>query len=218
MSFSGREEPVNLLLKTAIPLFLIATAVNADTLILRDGRRIEGQLISYQNGVIAFQQAGPGGVLGEVSKNDVLGIEFGSAGNGSGRGERQGTPQASQGPPRGMRQKQVTVVANQAWTDTGIDLTSGQSVYFESVGEIGWGPGRHSDANGEANSPNNNARPIPNRPGGSLIGRVGSQSDPFFIGSDHRAFPVRGSGRLFLGINDDYLQDNSGYFRVTVYY
>jgi hypothetical protein len=67
---------VNLLLKTAIPLFLVAASVNADTLILRDGRRIEGQLISYQNGVIAFQQSGPGGVFGEVSKNDVLGIEF----------------------------------------------------------------------------------------------------------------------------------------------
>jgi hypothetical protein len=29
---------------------------------------------------------------------------------------------------------------------------------------------------------------------------------------------VRGGGRLYLAINDDYLQDNSGSFRVTVYY
>ena len=209
---------MNLVLKTAIPLFFVATAVSADTLILRDGRRIEGQLISYQNGVIAFQQAGPGGVYGEVRKDEVLSIEFGGQADGSGRGERQGSPQASQGPPRGTRQKQVMVVANQAWTDTGIDLTSGQSVYFESVGEIGWGPGRHADANGERNSPNNNGRPIPNRAGGSLIGRIGTPGDPFFIGGDRRAIPVRSSGRLFLGINDDNLQDNSGYFRVTVYY
>ena len=210
---------MNLLLKAAIPLFLVATAVSADTLVLRDGRRIEGQLISYQNGIVAFQQAGPGGVYGEVRKDDVLRIEFGGGeANGSGRGERQGSPQSSQGPPRGTRQKQVMVVANQAWTDTGIDLTSGQSVYFESIGEIVWGPGRHADANGEPNSPNNNARPIPNRAGGSLIGRVGAPSDPFFIGGDRRAFPVRSSGRLFLGINDDNLRDNSGYFRVTVYY
>ena len=209
---------MNRLLKTAIPLFLVATAVNADTLVLRDGRRIDGQLISYQNGVIAFQQAGPGGVYGEVRKDDVLRIEFGGQANGADRGERQGSPQASQGPPRGMRQKQVMVVANQAWTDTGIDLTSGQSVYFESIGEITWGPGRHAGANGETNSPNNNARPIPNRAGGSLIGRIGAPSDPFFIGGDRRAIPVRSSGRLFLGINDDNLQDNSGYFRVTVYY
>src|SRR5262245_17332431 len=124
MSFPGREDPVNLLLKTAIPLFLAATAVSADTLILRDGRRIEGQLISYQNGVIAFQQAGPGGVYGEVRKDDVLRIEFDGQANGSDRGERQGSPRASQGPPRGTRQKQVMVVANQAWTDTGIDLNS----------------------------------------------------------------------------------------------
>jgi hypothetical protein len=29
---------------------------------------------------------------------------------------------------------------------------------------------------------------------------------------------MRESGRLFLGINDDVLADNSGNFRVTVYY
>jgi hypothetical protein len=29
---------------------------------------------------------------------------------------------------------------------------------------------------------------------------------------------VRNSGRLQLGINDEYLADNSGNFRVTVYY
>src|SRR6266567_1687907 len=29
---------------------------------------------------------------------------------------------------------------------------------------------------------------------------------------------MRSAGRLFLGINDDYLQDNTGYFRVIVYY
>jgi hypothetical protein len=29
---------------------------------------------------------------------------------------------------------------------------------------------------------------------------------------------VRGSGTLFLGVNDETLDDNSGSFRVTVYY
>jgi hypothetical protein len=29
---------------------------------------------------------------------------------------------------------------------------------------------------------------------------------------------MRQSGRLYLGINDEYLADNSGSFRVTVYY
>ena len=209
---------MNPLLKTRllrislIPMFLAST-LSADTLVLRDGRRVEGRLISYENGVIEFQESGFNGAYGRVNREDVLSIEFGRAD----RQERQEQPQSQQR-PRGLREKRVMVVANAAWTDTGIDLTSGQSVYFEASGEIRWGPGRQAGPDGESNSPNNKARPIANRAGGSLIGRVGSPSDPFFIGNDRGVFRVRGSGRLFLGINDDYFPDNSGYFTVIVYY
>jgi hypothetical protein len=91
-------------------------------------------------------------------------------------------------------------------------------VYFESVGEIRWGPNRRAGPGGEQNSPNNAARPIPNRPGASLIGRVSDANDYFFVGNDSGAIRMRSSGRLFLGINDDNLEDNTGYFRVIVYY
>ncbi len=59
-------------------------------------------------------------------------------------------------------------------------------------------------------------RPIPSRPGAALIGRIGE--DPFFIGDGGGPVRMRQSGRLYLGINDDYLADNSGHFRVTVYH
>src|SRR5438093_10400895 len=49
------------------PALLLAATLSADTLILRDGRRIEGQLISVQNGMVEFGAAGAfvggGGVL-----------------------------------------------------------------------------------------------------------------------------------------------------------
>ena len=64
----------------------------------------------------------------------------------------------------------------------------------------------------------NQGRPIPNRPAGALIGRVGDSDAPFFAGSDRGPYEMRGSGRLYLGVNDDYLQDNSGTFRVVVSY
>ncbi|HYR89995.1 MAG TPA: hypothetical protein VE422_38345 [Terriglobia bacterium] len=192
-------------------LFLVAT-VNADTLILRDGRRIQGRLISFQNGVVEFQESGFGGRLGRVSRDEITGIEFG-------RAERDESPQTSQGGrPRGLREKQVTVVANAAWSDTGIDVTSGQTIYLEASGEIRWGPNRRAGPSGEPNSPNNPGRPIPNRPGAALIGRVGNSTDYFYAGDDRGAIRVRSSGRLFLGINDDNLEDNTGYFRVIVYY
>ena len=40
----------------------------------------------------------------------------------------------------------------------------------------------------------------------------------FFIGGETGAMRVRASGRLYLGINDDVLTDNSGSFRVVVAY
>ena len=60
-------------------------------------------------------------------------------------------------------------------------------------------------------------RPIPSRPAAALVGRIDNDS-PFFIGSDSSPIRVRSSGRLYLMINDDVLEDNSGSFRVVIYY
>ena len=59
---------------------------------------------------------------------------------------------------------------------------------------------------------------IPDRPAASLIGRTGNRNDVFYIGGESGPIQVRDGGRLYLGINDDFLNDNSGSFRVTVYY
>ena len=208
-------------------LVLLTATANADTLILKDGRRIQGQLISFQSGIVEFKEDGFFGQVGRINRDNVAGIEFGRV-DGDRDRDREGDrePDRDRGRdqprqesrPRGLREKQVMVVANAAWTDTGVDVQNGQAIYFETTGNITWGPGRHAGPEGEHDSPRNNARPIPNRPGGSLIGRVRNGSDPFFVGDERGAVRVRGSGRLFLGINDDYLADNSGYFRVIVYY
>jgi hypothetical protein len=197
-------------------LVFLAATISADTLIMRNGQRIEGQLISVQNGVVEFQAGGFGGQLGRVSRDQVLGIEFGQVDRDR---DRDGSPQTSQEQrPRGLREKQTMVVANAAWSDTGIEVKSGQRIYLEASGEIRWGPNRRANPSGEPNSPYNAARPMPNRPGAALIGRIGNTNDYFFVGDERGAITVRGSGRLFLGINDDNLQDNTGYFRVIVYY
>ena len=57
-----------------------------------------------------------------------------------------------------------------------------------------------------------------NRNAAALIGKIGSGNDLFFIGDETGPVRVRSSGRLYLGINDDVLTDNSGNFRVVVYY
>ncbi len=89
---------------------------------------------------------------------------------------------------------------------------------FAATGQVRWGPGRRNGAGGERNSPFNGSRPMPDRNAAALIAKIGEDGDPFFIGDNPQAFRMRGNGRLFLGINDDYLQDNSGSLRVVIAY
>jgi hypothetical protein len=119
--------------------------------------------------------------------------------------------------PLSARDRVVTVAARQAWTDTGIDLRVGDVIRFTAEGNVLRGPGQEDGPAGEMNSPINDRRPIPARPAGALIGRIGTASgDVFFIGGDRGAFRVRTAGRLYLGINDHYFVDNSGSFEVRV--
>ena len=107
--------------------------------------------------------------------------------------------------------------ARERWLDTGIELRAGQTVRFQASGRVRWGPGRQDGPEGEDNSPHNPGRPIPSRQAAALVGRIGDDS-PFFIGNDSSPIRARSSGRLYLMINDDVLEDNSGSFRVVIYY
>jgi hypothetical protein len=203
----------------ALPVFFLAASLTADTLILRDGRRVEGQLISVREDVVEFDEFrgfGAGRVL-RLGREQVLGIEFDRVDRNR---SRQGPgPTFQGGRPSGLRERQIMVAANVQWVDTNITVQSGQNVFFEASGEVRWGPSRRDGPAGEQNSPMNPNRPIPNRQAAALIGRVGENStDYFFIGDDRAPVRMRSSGRLFLGVNDDVLQDNSGSFRVVVYY
>lgn len=198
----------------AIALAVILPAsLAADTLVLRDGSRIQGELLSMRNGVIEFEErrgSGRGRVI-RVDREEVARIEFDVV-------RSDDRDFAGGGRPPGLRERQVIVASNVAWTDTGIEVRPGQSVYFEAVGEVRWGRDRRDGPAGENNSPSNPNRPMPNRPAAALIGRIGESADHFFIGAETGPIRVRGGGRLYLGVNDDFLQDNTGNFRVVVYY
>ena len=193
-----------------------AVVVSADTLVMRNGQRISGRLIGLRDGVFEFEEdrgLRRGRVI-RVEQSDVRTIELDQDGPSSaGERERDGTT----GRPRGLREREVNVQARNQWTDTGVNVRNGQMIYFEASGRVRWGRDRQDGPEGENNSPRNPSRPIPGRPAAALIGRVGDDA-PFFIGSDTEGVRVRGSGTLFLGINDETLDDNSGSFRVTVYY
>jgi len=200
---------------------VLSVGLAADTLVFRDGRRIEGRLVSVRDESVDFEQ--PGGWFGrpqriQVDLRDIRRIEFdddrvapdradGGDDHG-GRGER----------PRGLRERPVSVAGTRAWTDTGVDVRRGQIVYFSASGRVRWGPGSQDGPQGAERSPRNAGSPMPDRPAGALIGRIGPSSDYFFIGTETGGLRMRDAGRLFLGVNDDQLGDNGGSFRVTIAY
>ena len=201
----------------------LSVAVSADTLVMRDGRRVQGELIGVRDGVVEFE--GQRGLFGgreriRVNRDEVARIELDdserpSSGSGFGSGSSSGT---GPGRPSGLRERDVNVNAATAWNDTGVSVRGGQEVYFTATGRVRWGPGRQDGPAGERGGPRNEGRPIPSRPGAALIGRIGDSADYFLIGDETGPVRMRAGGRLFLGINDDMLGDNSGAFRVTVYY
>ena len=198
----------------AATLALGTAALRADTLVMRDGRRIQGTLIGIRSGQIDFEEERTfgGRRSTRIDRDEVRRIEFDDQGRSS-----YDSPSGSR--PSGLRERDVTVSADTHWNDAGVDVRQGQTVYFSATGRVKWGPDRRDGADGESNSPRNPARPMPSRPAAGLIGKVGnSSSEYFFIGDEKGPVRMRAAGRLYLGINDDFLGDNQGNFRVTVYY
>jgi hypothetical protein len=194
-----------------------AVPLGADTLILRDGRRIEGELVAVTGDAIEFREDTGRRRTLRLDRDEIRAIEFDEDRSGRSSFSRsgQGRPR-----PRGLREREVIVSGDVAFVDTGIDVRDGQPLYFESIGNVWWrrndktGPGGVIGTDRESNK-----RPMPRRPLAGMIGKVGHEStDLFFIGDDPGPIRVRGSGRLFLGVNDDYFEDNHGNFRVVVFY
>ena len=211
-----RTAAATLTLTVLLPLSLLA-----DTLYLRNGQRIQGELIEIRGSLVEFQERrgfGSPRVL-RLDRAEVDRIDFDRFGNsfdgGSGFGGSGGSGSGGRR-PAGMRDRAMVVESTVDWTDTGIDVRAGQTIFVEASGQVRWGRDRRDGPGGERNSPFNAGRPMPNRPAAALIGRIGR--DVFFIGDDRGPIQIRGGGRLELGVNDDYLPDNSGSFRVTVFY
>jgi hypothetical protein len=110
----------------------------------------------------------------------------------------------------------VRVNSQQRWTDTGLTVRQGDIITFNSSGQIQMSD-NGQDLAGAAGAVSR--RMAPDAPiksvfAGALIGQIGGYP-PFAIG-DQRSITAPVSGRLYLGVNDDYLQDNRGEFSVAV--
>ncbi len=129
--------------------------------------------------------------------------------------------------------KTVVVRADTDWTDTGLDVKREDELTFKGKGEVSLQRGNPAAACGpDGMEILSSQQPIPDKNTGALIGKVvqliGVRKDEetgeevrdeivsiFYIGREGRVF-MPTAGRLFLGVNENVVKDNSGEFRVEI--
>ena len=129
------------------------------------------------------------------------------------------------GPGRGPGrvERDLSVPGNSRGVDAGIDVRSGDQITFtgsgtivagQRAGTVGPGGGRSTGFGSIVGT-----RPVPSAGVGALIGFLrmadGQNSQPFFIGSS-LTWTAPADGRLYLLVNDDNYNDNSGAFSVHI--
>ena len=184
-------------------------ADNSGLLVMRNGATERGHLHNIIKGDYV-QWVNEAGQRHNVPIRDVTRLYLNSQNARSTFLAKSGESQAAP-PPSGTT---IRVNANQQWVDTGITVRKGDAVLFYATGDIGTGNGLSA---GVAGSPvmDKSRMPLPSAAGGSLIGRVGN-SAPFYVGWNPSPITMPAAGRLYLGINDDNVNDNEGYFTVIV--
>lgn len=146
----------------------------------------------------------------DFNSSDVARIHLNTQGTGT--AATAGTTQASTPGEPGT----IAVPANQQWVATGLTVRRGETLSFNVTGEVQLS----NDANDRARAAGAMSQrraagsPLPNEFAGALIARIGN-GQPFAIG-DQASVQMPASGPLYLGVNDDVLNDNQGQFNVTI--
>jgi hypothetical protein len=183
--------------------------VNGPGVLLRNGQGVSGQLsdiggtsplrisLSTSSGDRNFTSS-------EVSKIVLARPSSGVATSGTSN---------APGVPEGQG---VAVSGSQAWTPTGVTVRQGDRLTFSATGEVRLSADSAdvASASGARSQRKSATAPLPSVFAGALIARV-ANSAPFPIG-EQQTVTMPANGQLFLGINDDDVNDNQGGFRVVI--
>jgi hypothetical protein len=176
--------------------------------VLRNGQTIDGQLYDIGGATPLRLTIKTGSGDRELSSNEVARIVIARPDNvATGTSGVAATPAVPGA---------TTVQANQPWTSTGMTVRRGQTLTFQTTGEVQLSTDAEDIANADGAK---KGRYAPNAPmkqvlAGALIGRIGNGA-PFAIGNQ-TTIVAPASGVLFLGVNDDGFEDNKGNFQVIV--
>lgn len=134
----------------------------------------------------------------------------------------RGDISGNSGYPSQGKEKTVMVLATQQWTDTGIDVEPNMTFQIVAEGEIEIGNRAYARPEGNQNAKvGTSTYPVPEAGVGALIGKIryrdGRDSNFVFIGPQGNPSSEPGEyGRLWLGVNDDFVRDNKGSFKVVI--
>lgn len=183
--------------------------------VMRNGEQFNARLQDFTGKpLVALFSDGRRSNIGDVSR-----IYFGSVSNVPGFPSMPKATAGSDLPSEApQRARTVTVPGNVQWTNTGISVSRGQMLRFESSGEIRLSTNGDDVARpaGALSGRMSQQAAMPSIMAGALIARIGN-GQPFAIGDQTQPLGMSGEGRLFLGVNDDHVADNSGNYVVRVW-
>ncbi len=224
-------------------------AALADTIRLRDGSIIRGQIIGFRDQQFTVLIGGSRGRRSRITiyAEDVESIEFDNSANAAAGSDDTATdttgtqPANTQPAPRNTAPANtqpadtssarnttggapvffpihVRVRADNAsngWTDSGLMVRKGQRLRITAQGRVSLGGGVYSTPTGLPNQPDRD-KLMRAQPTGALIAVIGDDNDDFIFIGGSSEFTAKRDGRLFLGVNEGNLNDNSGTYDVTV--
>ncbi|MDT7809454.1 MAG: hypothetical protein QOJ70_3267 [Acidobacteriota bacterium] len=105
--------------------------------------------------------------------------------------------------------------AANGWTDSGLMVRKGQRLRITATGRVSLGEGRFSTPTGLPRVVDTE-KLMRNEPTGTLIAVIGDDNDEFIAVGANREFYAPRDGRLFLGVNEGKLEDNTGSYDALI--
>lgn len=233
------RKPVHFLFATVLLLSLVIPAL-ADTIHLKDGSVIHGQVVGFKDQQFTILiGAGAKGRRSRTSiyVEDVESIDFDAT---TGDAVAVNDTVTSSPPPRTNSQPDIiprtdspapTVSSaptfftikvavradstNNGWTNSGLVVRKGQRLRINASGRVSLGKGRFSTPAG-IGTISDNDKLMRNEATGGLIAVIGDDNDDFIFLGPRRDFVAQRDGVLFLGVNEGELTDNTGTYDVVI--
>lgn len=236
-----------LLLRSVIVVIVglgLTLPVLADTIRLKDGSVIRGEIVSFRNEQFTILVGS--GARGRKSRinvymEDVESVEFDGASADEASNPSTTPSQPTYQPPANTRPSnnppisQPTTPSNTStnptffpvnvrvrgdnstngWTNSGLVVRRGQRLRINATGRVNLGGNRFATPDGLPNV-QDREKLMRTQPTGGLIAVIGDDNDDFIFVGSSRDFVAQRDGVLFLGLNEGNLSDNTGTFEVVI--